>query len=267
MILVLDIGNSHTHLGLANERAVFRRKDIPTAAWRQGAAVRQVRAFVGGACPQAVALCSVVPRTTLAVRRALQSLWKARWFELTAATARPCLGIRYPKPGTIGPDRLADAIAARHHCGAPCLVIDFGTAVTFNVVDAGGSFIGGVIAPGLPLMTRYLHEKTALLPEVRVRPVRRAIGRSTGEAIRIAAVLGFQGMARELILRVKEELASPNLPVVATGSYASLIARGLPEITALEHNLTLEGVRLAAYRALPSAKAGTPGGRRTKREF
>ena len=91
--------------------------------------------------------------------------------ELTPKTLRG-VGIDYPKPDTIGPDRLANAVAARHRFGAPVVVVDFGTAVTFDVVNRAGNYVGGIIAPGLAAMTDYLHEKTALLPRIKIREVK-----------------------------------------------------------------------------------------------
>src|SRR6266516_2081826 len=133
MILLIDIGNTHTHLGLANQRQVFNQANILTAHWFGGAAV------LDGA-----ALCSVVPRATPLARRAAKRLWNISALELRPRTV--CgVGIRYPKPGTIGPDRLANAIAVKHHYGAPSVVVDFGTAVTFDVVDRQGDYVGGVI--------------------------------------------------------------------------------------------------------------------------
>jgi len=154
------------------------------------------------------------------------------------------MGVDYPRPETIGADRLANALAAWSRFGAPVLVVDFGTAVTFDVVDARGNYVGGIIAPGLSAMTDYLHEKTALLPRVRIRPVRRFLGRSTEEAMQIGAVHGYRGLVRELIAGLRRELRAPELPVVATGGYAGLMARGLPEIRKVDPLLTLDGLRL-----------------------
>jgi type III pantothenate kinase len=109
------------------------------------------------------------------------------------------IGIDYPRPETIGPDRLANAMAARARFGAPVVVLDFGTAVTLDVVNRRGDYTGGVIAPGLSAMTDYLHEKTALLPPIHIREVRRAIGRSTEEAMLVGAVHGYRGLIRELV--------------------------------------------------------------------
>jgi type III pantothenate kinase len=163
--------------------------------------------------------------------------------ELTPATL--CgVGIDYPNPNSIGPDRLANAAAARHRAGAPVVVVDFGTAVTFDVVDRAGNYVGGIITPGLAAMTDYLHEKTALLPRIRIREVKSPIGKSTEQAMLVGAVHGYRGLIRELIMELKRELNVYRLPVVATGGYAQLIASGLPEITAVDPLLTLEGLRL-----------------------
>ena len=243
MILLFDIGNTNTHLGLANQRRVVRHADIPTSDWFNGRAEKRVAAFVRQAKLEGAALCSVVPRATPRVHRAVRRSWRLPCLELTPATLRG-LRINYPKPDTIGRDRLANALAVRHHFGAPAIAVDFGTAVTFDVVGCTGSFVGGIIAPGLSAMTDYLHEKTAQLPRVKLRDVKHAIGQSTAEAMQIAVVHGYRGLIRGLILELKRELKVKKLPVVATGGYARLIASRLPEITAVYPNLTLEGLRL-----------------------
>ena len=243
MILLFDIGNTNTHLGLANSGRVVKQADIPTTAWLNGAAESRVIKFIGGARLEGVALCSVVPRATPLVCRTAKRLWRLPCLELTPKTLRG-VGIDYPQPHTIGPDRLANAVAARHCFGAPAVVVDFGTAVTFDVVDRAGNYVGGIIAPGLAAMTDYLHEKTALLPRIRVREVQSPIGKSTEQAMLVGAVHGYRGLIRELVMELKCELKARRLPVVATGGYASLIASKLPEITAVDPLLTLEGLRL-----------------------
>jgi type III pantothenate kinase len=130
------------------------------------------------------------------------------------------------------------------------LAIDFGTATTFNVVDRQGRFIGGVIVPGLAVMTDYLHEKTALLPPIKWRETDRVIGRSTTQAIRAGVVRGYRGLVRELILDIGRELRCPRLPVVATGGNAARLAAQLPEIRLVHPHLTLEGLRLDWFLSL-----------------
>ena len=262
MILLFDIGNTHTHVGLANGRRVVRQINLPTGEWRGGNAPTGVAGFVGPQKIEGAVLCSVVPRVTPFVRKFVAQLGtpgtvparnKVRQrteavlgvplLELTPKTVRG-LGIDYPKPNTIGPDRLANAVAARHHFGAPVVVVDFGTAVTFDVVDRAGHYAGGIIAPGLAAMTDYLHEKTALLPKIRIREVTAVVGKNTEQAMLVGAVHGYRGLVRELIAELKRELRARRLPVIATGGYARLMASKLPEISAVEPNLTLEGLRL-----------------------
>jgi type III pantothenate kinase len=243
MILLFDIGNTNTHAGLANGRRVVKQANLPTAGWFNSTAAKWVRKFVGRARLDGVALCSVVPHATPLVRNTVRQLWHLSALELTPKSL--CgVGIDYPKPDTIGSDRLANAVAARHRFGAPVVVLDFGTAVTFDVVNRAGNYAGGIIAPGLAAMTDYLHEKTALLPRIKIREIKTSIGKSTEEAMLVGAVHGYRGLVRELIVELKRELKTKRLPVVATGGYAKLIASKLPEISAVEPNLTLEGLRL-----------------------
>ena len=243
MILIFDIGNTHTHLGLADYRRVVKQTDISTLAWLGGGAAAQVKKFIGREKISGAALCCVVPRVTPLVKKFVWATWKLDPLELNAKTIRG-VGVDYPKPNSIGPDRLANAVAARAYFGAPVVVVDFGTAVTFDVVDARGNYVGGIIAPGLAAMTNYLHEKTALLPKIEIREIKSAIGKSTEHAMLVGAVHGYRGLVRELIGELKRELRVKKLPVVATGGYAKLIAAKLPEISAVESDLTLEGLRL-----------------------
>jgi type III pantothenate kinase len=276
MILLFDIGNTHTHLGLADGRRVLKQTNIPTREWSGRAAGAGVVKFVGAKKITGAAMCSVVPCVTPLVRKFMAQLGTpasgpARKVGVQASacygdtlkrelqravpkTGVPLLelnpkticgvGIDYPKPDSIGPDRLANAVAARQRFGAPVVVVDFGTAVTFDVVDARGNYVGGIIAPGLAAMTDYLHEKTALLPKIKIREPRSAVGKSTEEAMLVGAVQGYRGLVRGLIGELKRELRAKRLPVVATGGYAKLIAAGLPEISAVAPDLTLEGLRL-----------------------
>ncbi len=243
MLLLLDIGNTHTHLGLADADGLRKQANIKTALWRSDEAAGPVRRFVGKARIEGVALCSVVPAVTGKAVACAQKDFSVAALELTPRTIAG-VGVNYPQPNSIGPDRLANAVALRHHFGAPALAVDFGTAVTFDVVDAHGDYAGGIIAPGLAAMTDYLHERTALLPRITIRETSSVIGKSTREAMLIGAVHGYRGLVRELIMELKRELNCRRLPVVATGGYAELIAAKLPEITAVEQKLTLEGLRL-----------------------
>lgn len=261
MIAVFDIGNTHTHIGIANSKRVLKQTNVTTAGWADGTSAKQAIKFLKPYKITGTALCSVVPMATPLVSRFVNEKYGVPNLKLTSQTVRG-IGVDYPKPETIGPDRLANAVAARAHFGAPSVVLDFGTAVTFDVVDAKGSYVGGIIAPGLAAMTGYLHEKTALLPKIEIREVTAVIGKNTEEAMLVGAVHGYRGLVRELIMELKRELRTKRLPVIATGGYAKLIAAKLPEITAVEPLLTLEGLRLFWNECQP----GKTGSKKVKAE-
>jgi type III pantothenate kinase len=185
---------------------------------------------------------SVVPGKNTAISKAarnkapvLQLNWKLK------------LGVTidYPKPQSLGADRLANAVAAAELYGYPAIVVDFGTAATFDVVSEGRSYIGGVIAPGLEAMTNFLYQRTALLPRLSLKEPLRAIGKSTVEAMRAGAVFGYRGLVREILAQIRaEQFSRKKVAVVATGGYARLIARRVPEIAVTHPHLTLEGLRI-----------------------
>ena len=154
------------------------------------------------------------------------------------------IGIDYPAPETIGADRLANAAATVCYYGAPAVVVDFGTAVTFDILSESGAYVGGVIAPGLAAMTEYMFEHTALLPRIDLEEPRSAIGKSTEEAMQAGAVLGYRGLVKDILATVVDELGCEAPPVIATGGYATLIAGGIPAIHLVHENLTLEGLRI-----------------------
>lgn len=206
----------------------------------------RVRSVVDSFAYEAVVISSVVPDKAALLR---ETLADRPVHEISARSDLP-IAIDYPDPDQIGADRLANAVAVHACCGAPAIVIDFGTAVTFDIVGPageGGSYLGGVIAPGLASMTSYLHQQTALLPEIDLAEPEQAIGRSTTEAMRAGAIYGYRGMIREILAAVRREL--PDDPaVVATGGDAGLIARGLPEVGSVVPDLTLQGIELIGRR-------------------
>src|SRR5439155_21505049 len=156
-------------------------------------------------------------------------------------------GIDSPTPKTIGADRLAKAAAVADLYGSPAIVVDFGTAVTFDIVSAQRDYIGGVIAPGLESMTSFLYQRTAMLPKLSLKEPRSTVGRSTIDAMRSGAVIGYRGLVREIIAKIKaERFPREKVHVIATGGYADLIAARLREIDAVHPNLTLEGLRIVA---------------------
>lgn len=192
----------------------------------------------------ATMLCSVVPKKATIIA----DMVKDKPLHQLNYKSKLGIGIDYPKPEQIGADRLVNGIAANHlytKNGSPAIVIDFGTAVTFDVI-ANNSYQGGVIAPGLGAMTDYLANKTALLPKITLTEPDSAIGKTTESAMDIGAVYGYRGLVREIITELQKELPA-NPSIICTGGDGELIADGLPELIHHYHrSLTLEGIRIAA---------------------
>jgi type III pantothenate kinase len=157
------------------------------------------------------------------------------------------MGIDYPLPAQIGADRLANAAGVLTRHGAPAIIIDFGTAVTFDVISAEPAYCGGVIAPGLGAMSAYLPGKTALLPVIELEEPASAIGKSTVQAMQAGAVFGYRGLVKEIITRIRLELGGTP-KIIATGGDAALIARGVSEIDVVDPDITLDGLRQVAAR-------------------
>lgn len=237
--LLIDISNSFTKLAFASKRQIGRPSRIPTSRLTRA----YLRRFLKRGKIEMLVVCSVVPKKNREVKSAAgktRILWLGPRSKLG-------VGIDYPTPKTIGADRLANAAAVAALCGYPAIVVDFGTAVTFDIVSGEKKYIGGVIAPGLEAMTNFLYQRTALLPKLSLREPRRAIGRSTTEAMRAGAVFGYRGLVREIIARIKvENFPRSKVKIIATGGYADLIVAQLPEIEAVYPNLTLEGLRIVA---------------------
>jgi type III pantothenate kinase len=237
--LLIDISNSFTKFAFASRQRIARPQRVPT----QQFTAAHLRRAIGKRKIDMCVVCSVVPnknRAIKAARTADRILWINERTKLG-------VGVDYPTPKTIGADRLANAAAVASLYGAPAIVVDFGTAVTFDIVSARKNYIGGVIAPGLEAMTNFLYHRTALLPKLSLREPRNVVGRSTIAAMMSGAVFGYRGLVREIIARIKQErFAGRRVQVIATGGYAGLIARTLPEVDAVHPHLTLEGLRIVA---------------------
>jgi type III pantothenate kinase len=237
--LLIDISNSFTKLAFATRRRISKPKRTETPRFNNAVLKR----FIRDRQIDVVVVCSVVPKKNAVVRSAAKGtkiLWVTPEIQLG-------VGIDYPNPKKIGADRLANAAAVAALYGSPAIVVDFGTAVTFDIVSAQRKYIGGVIAPGLESMTNFLYQRTALLPKLSLKEPRSTVGRSTIEAMRAGAVIGYRGLVREIIARIKaERFGRQRVRVIATGGYAGLIAAQLAEIYAVHPNLTLEGLRIVA---------------------
>lgn len=251
--LCIDIGNTSTHYGLFEGREVFQTGHLPTAWFREGkskavtAELKPLLRAAGGA-----AYCSVVPTVNAELEACLEAAGIPR-FHLTHESCRG-LTLAYPKPAEIGQDRIANALAAQEYFGVPAVVIDMGTAVTFDIVSSEG-YEGGIIAPGLAVMRTYLHEQTALLPELSedaLVGLKGGIGKSTVEAMQLGVSVGFSGMIDALLARVKTALADQGEPdpiVLSTGGTTELLTRDWVDKTEFVENLTLLGLAVGAKRA------------------
>ncbi len=234
--LLVDVGNGRTKLGLASRDAILDHRDLPTADLTSS----HIRDAVSGWDFHHAVLSSVVPAAVLPFREVLGKTLLELRHDIPLG-----IGIRYPRPESIGQDRLANAIALAHLYGAPGVVIDFGTAVTFDILSADRHYVGGVIAPGLRLMTDYLHERTALLPRVELREPVTAIGQSTVGAILAGAAIGYRGMVQGILTALRRELPQDQpVHVVATGGDAPWIISGMQETIPVDPDLTLHGLRL-----------------------
>jgi type III pantothenate kinase len=236
-LLVIDISNSFTKFAVARNGRLGRLHRLPTrelTALRFAEAIRSLQF-------DAVVLGSVVPRRSAAIRSAV----KTPFHELSHRSPLG-IGIDYPRPESIGADRIANAVACAALHGSPAIVVDFGTAVTFDVISKNGDYIGGVIAPGLSAMTEYLHTRTALLPRIEnLSEPRRAVGKSTREAMLSGAVFGYRGLIAGIVRQVTHEAFGRTKPrIVATGGDAVVIARNTTLFTAVDPLLTLHGLRI-----------------------
>jgi len=245
-ILLIDVSNSFTKIAVASDGKIGRVTKIATSELTPKF-FRGIRAKLDLAV-----ISSVVPEASRILSASL--------------TCRPlCVDHRvpggvpvsYPNPRTIGADRLANAAAAIQLEKLPAIVVDFGTAVTFDVIDARGSYLGGIIAPGLPIAAKALHEGTALLPLTRIRKIASSVGKSTEEAIRIGLLLGAVGLVREAVARITRDTFKGKKPfVIATGGDAELVARlsgqngGSKIIDLVDPLLTLRGLLVIAEKNL-----------------
>jgi len=254
MLLVLDIGNTNLTLGLVAGGEV---RGVRRAATGRATTADELELLLEGMLAldghglaelDAAALASVVPVETALVeavagRRGLPLL--------VAASGTIPMAVRVDRPGEVGADRLVNALAVARLYGAPAIVVDFGTATTFDAVGPDGAYLGGAIAPGLRLGVEALASKTALLPKVDLRLPDRAIARDTVNAIRAGAVLGHQAMTAGLLAAIRRELAETaavepsDVRVVLTGGLSSEPwARAIEGVDAVDPDLTLKGLAI-----------------------
>jgi type III pantothenate kinase len=243
MLLAVDVGNTQTVIGLYAEQELREHWRTATQAERTG---DELSVLLGGLLDaddvDAICLSSTVP--------ALVREWEhvaERWAEAPILVVGPGvktgIALQYDDPRELGPDRIANAVAARHRYGAPSIVVDFGTSTNFDVVSAEGEYVGGVVAPGIEISMDALFARAARLFRVDFAAPPSVIGRSTGSALQSGLVYGFAGQVDEIVTRIRGELGA-DAPAIATGGLADLIAPHSRTIHEVDPWLTLEGLRL-----------------------
>lgn len=252
LLLVIDVGNTNSVFGIFRGEELVRDFRVSSRAQRTAdeyAALLLPLFLQGGFPPErvrTVIVSSVVPP----VQRHLEELARSTFGAepiFVEADLDTGMEVRYDNPREVGADRIVNAVAARELCGAPVVAVDFGTATTFDVVDAEGAYVGGVITPGIGISAEALFARASRLAKVDVRKPERVLAKNTAEAIQAGLYYGYVGLVDGILERLLAELP-PGCPVVATGGLAELIAGGSRFIQRVDANLTLTGLRLICQR-------------------
>lgn len=253
MLLVIDAGNTNVTFG------VFRGVDL-LAQWRLatdhdrsseefGVEMRRFFDLDGLDLKdiEATAIASVVPPLNEALKRMVEDCFKLTPL-FVDHTTNTGLKILYESPSELGADRIVDAVAAVAKYGVPCIVVDFGTATTFNAINSASEYLGGVIAPGIMISAEALFARAAKLPRVEIERPEKVIGASTVSAMQSGLYHGYAGLVDGVLERMIAEMGSSKPRVVATGGLAPLIANASKFIEKIDDTLTLDGLRLVYER-------------------
>ena len=241
-LIAVEVGNTSSVVGR------FRGAELEDS-WRLSSGratadelrLRLEQMLASGAAGSASVLCSVVPALTTTWADALRAV-TGREPHLVTAQNSP-VPLHVAEPDAVGPDRIANALAGRTLHGAPCIIIDFGTATNFDCVSKQGAFVGGAIAPGLGIAVDELFRRAARLSSIELRRPERAIGRTTAENLRVGVLWGYAGLVDSLVRRIRNELGG-RPKVVATGGLARMVAAECETVDLVDDGLTLKGLQL-----------------------
>ena len=244
MLLAVDVGNTQTVFGLYPGAELGDRWRIATEAHRTGDELGALLGdFLGDLSRlDGICLSSTVPRLIREYEHVAERWAKARLLVLGPGVSTG-IAIRYDDPREVGPDRIANAVAAKERFGAPVIVVDFGTSTNFDVVSPAGDYVGGVLAPGIETSMDALFARAARLVKVDYTEPETVIGKTTESALRSGLVYGFAGQVDGIAAAIRRELGV-EAEVVATGGLAELIAPHSKTISRVEPFLTLDGLRL-----------------------
>jgi type III pantothenate kinase len=248
MLLAVDVGNTQTHVGLFRDEELLEHWRFHTS--RTATADELAVVFGGLLRLRDNSLRDVDAIVTSCVVPALAQEYdevRLRYLGGGGALVGPQLKtgmpIRIDDPRELGADRLVNAIAAYDKCGGPCIAVDFGTAINYDVVSGSGEYLGGVISPGVEISIEALTQRAAALPKVRLEPPRAAIGKGTREAIQSGVIYGYAGQVDGLLARLRDELGD-EATTIATGGWARAIVPHCEQVDELDDLLTLTGLRL-----------------------
>lgn len=238
MLLAIDIGNTNITFGIFKGKHIERKFNIPTQTY----ALNKLKNKLAKLKPLDAVICSVVPKKTAVLLGDLKKILPGRVFIIGKNLIVPIKNL-YRNPKQVGQDRLVNAFAGVTLYGSPLIVVDFGTAVTFDIISKDKAYLGGMILPGLRISLEALNKRTALLPRIILKAPKEFIGKDTKTSMLSGIVYGFGCLTDDLIMRIKKETGRNTL-VVGTGGNIDLISKYCTSINAKDINLTLKGLYL-----------------------
>ena len=248
MILAIDIGNTNTSFGIFNKQRIERKFDIPT----KNLTLKILKKKLSKTGLADSIICSVVPSATKKLSRNIRIITGNAPCIIGKEIKVPVKNL-YRKPQQVGCDRLVNAYAGIEFYGAPLIIIDFGTAITFDVISKKGEYLGGMILPGLKLSLEVLAQKTALLPKVELQKPKDFIGRDTKNSMLSGIIYGYAALTDDLTDRIKQEIGK-NAVVIGTGGNIKIISGFCGNMDKIDPLLTLKGINMIYHRSVHANK-------------